>query len=334
MGEEISQRISAAFAKHCGQPIHVSELTPLTGGASADTWSVTVKAQDQNEQGYILRRSEGSAENSFSTSISKATEANVQKAATENDVPAPNIHFILDEEDGLGEGYVMGRVDGETIPRKILRDETFANARTVMAKQCGSILANIHQIPVEQLPKELPSQPALQQLEQLYRLFKTFEEPSPVLEVAFRWLRDNAPDESNLTLVHGDFRNGNFIVDESGISTVLDWELSHLGNPMEDLGWLCVNSWRFGQLDLPVGGFGLKEDLFQAYETASGKAVDEAQVHYWETFGTLKWGIICFFQTFTHLWKQRRSVELAAIGRRVSETELDLLQLIYPINHS
>lgn len=331
MSDEIRQKISTAFTKHIGDPISVTEITPLTGGASADTWSVSIRKSNQSEEeGYILRRSEGSADNSFSTSITKATEANVQKVALEFGVPAPSIKFILDETDALGEGYVMGRVDGETIPRKILRDETFADARTHMAKQCGAILANIHQIPVDRLPTDLPSQPALQQLDQLYRLFKTFNEPSPALEVAFRWLRDNAPDDSDLALVHGDFRNGNFIVTEEGIRTVLDWELSHIGNPMEDLGWLCVNSWRFGQLDLPVGGFGLKEDLFTAYEEVTGKPVNESEVHYWETFGTLKWGIICFFQTFTHLWQQRRSVELAAIGRRVSETELDLLQLIYP----
>src|SRR5438132_180638 len=82
-------------------------------------------------------------------------------------------------------------------------------------------------------------------------------------------------------VVDGEFRNGNLIVGPEGVRAVLDWELTHLGDPMEDLGWLCVKAWRFGS-PLRVGGFGAQPDLFRAYERESGQPVDTDVVHWWE----------------------------------------------------
>jgi hypothetical protein len=127
--------------------------------------------------------------------------------------------------------------------------------------------------------------------------------------------------------VHGDFRNGNLIVGPDGVRAVLDWELAHLGDPLEDLGWLCVKAWRFGS-PLPVGGFGPVEDLVAGYERAGGRRVDLSALRWWEVLGTLRWGVICIVQTVTHLSGAVRSVELAAIGRRVCEVEWDLLELL------
>src|SRR5690606_2244787 len=140
--------------------------------------------------------------------------------------------------------------------------------------------------------------PQLQQLEALYR---SFDQPQPVFEFGLRWLRQNAPDPMPLVLVHGDFRNGNFVVNENGIAAVLDWELAHLGDPAEDLGWLCVRSWRFGKPENEVGGFGSLDDLLRAYEQNGGVPLDPQRVRYWQAFGTLRWGIICLFQVFSHL---------------------------------
>jgi aminoglycoside phosphotransferase (APT) family kinase protein len=128
--------------------------------------------------------------------------------------------------------------------------------------------------------------------------------------------------------VHGDFRNGNLLVGADGLEAVLDWELSHLGDPLEDLGWCCVRSWRFGVPDRVVGGFGTLDDLLDAYAATSGARPDPEHVRFWTTLGTLKWGVICIAQSFTHLHGLVRSVELAALGRRVAETEWDVLDLL------
>jgi aminoglycoside phosphotransferase (APT) family kinase protein len=130
-------------------------------------------------------------------------------------------------------------------------------------------------------------------------------------------------------LVHGDFRNGNIVVDASGLRAVLDWELAHLGDPMEDLAWISVPSWRFGHHDLPVGGIGTRDELFAGYREGGG-TVDAARVHYWEVLGTLKWGVICEGMAAAHLSGAERSVERAAVGRRASETEIDLLDMLAP----
>jgi aminoglycoside phosphotransferase (APT) family kinase protein len=154
-----------------------------------------------------------------------------------------------------------------------------------------------------------------------------FGQPHPTFELALRWLEERRPPPAATALVHGDFRHGNLIVGPDGVRAVIDWELAHLGDPMEDLGWLCVKAWRFG-VDRPVGGFGDYEELFASYQEASGRPVDPDVVRWWEVMGTLKWGIMCIAQAFTHLSGTVRSVELAAIGRRVCENEWDLLGMI------
>ena len=222
----------------------------------------------------------------------------------------------------------MDRIEGETIPRRILRDDAYATARPHLAAQCGEIAARIHAIDTTTLPP-LKVLGATDQIVQYRELLDTFGEPHPAFELGLRWLAEHAPPTpAEPSLVHGDFRNGNFIVGPEGIRAVLDWELAHLGDPIEDLGWLCVKSWRFGVSDQLVGGFGAVADLVTAYEGAGGSAVDENELRFWVGLGTLKWGVICVGQAFTHLSGLVRSVELATLGRRVAETEWDLLEIL------
>jgi len=319
------ERLQKAVTRHLGPEHRVENASRLTGGAASTTWRFDVPGGAM-EQTLILRLSQGGAQ--ISTGLSKRTEAEVLRVAVANGVPAPTIAFILDEQDDLGEGFAMEFISGASIPRKILRDEQFADARSRMARQCGRILADIHRSDAASVT-DLPVLDALTQLEQYESMYRGYGERIPPFELAMRWLERRLPKRPAAVLVHGDFRNGNFLVTaEDGLRAILDWELAHIGDAMEDLGWLCVNSWRFGNRDKPVGGFGQRRDLFNAYEEASGHAVDEEVVRFWEVFGTLRWGIMCLYLSFEHLIGSERSVERAAIGRRVSETEIDLLQLM------
>jgi aminoglycoside phosphotransferase (APT) family kinase protein len=223
----------------------------------------------------------------------------------------------------------MARVEGETIPRKILRDDQFAQARPKLARQLGKVLADIHGLALSQLP-ELRRMTAAKEIAELERDYRSFDWPRPVFELALRWLRDRDPGPPHeMTLVHGDFRHGNLIIGPEGLRAVLDWELAHLGDPMEDLGWICVNSWRFGEIDKPVGGFGTREELFAGYEKA-GRGVDPVRVKFWEVMGTLRWGVMCCGMMQRFRTGPEHSVERAMIGRRSSETEIDLLRLLAP----
>src|ERR1019366_8165610 len=239
----------------------------------------------------------------------------------------PRLFHVLQPQDDLGAGFIMERVDGESIARKILRDDKFAQARPKLARQLGKVLAGIHGLPLPQLP-ELRHMTAAREIAELERDYRNFDWPRPVFELALRWLRDHdhGPPEQ-VTLVHGDFRNGNLIIGPDGVRAVLDWELAHLGDPMEDLGWICVNSWRFGEVDKPVGGLRSREELFAGYETA-GRRVDPARVMFWEVMGTLRWGVICCGMMQPFRIGLEHSVERAMIGRRSSETEIDLLRLL------
>jgi aminoglycoside phosphotransferase (APT) family kinase protein len=306
----------------------VEDLRRLTGGASQETWSFDLVTARARRLPLILRRNVRSQLQNLGAS----TEFALVTAARAGEVPVPTAHYLLDHEDGMGEGYVMERIEGETIPRKILRDARYAATLPRMTGQAGEILARIHALDVSGIAG-LPSpearvSPAARLLEQLRDIIDRFAEPHPMFEVALRWLEDEMPDGQRRTLVHGDFRNGNFIVGPEGIRAVLDWELAHVGDPIEDLGWLCVKAWRFGVLDKAVGGFGPIDDLCAAYERAGGRGANPERVRYWIVLGTLRWGVICQVQAFTHRSGISRSVELAAIGRRVCETEWDLLELI------
>ncbi len=256
-----------------------------------------------------------------------AAEAGLIRAAASEGVPVADVLATGDgDADGLGAPWIVAqRVEGETIPRRILRDDAFVEARARLAAQCGTALAAIHRVD----PESVTGLHEMEQVSQFRDLVDVLGQPHPAFELGFRWLEANRPAPSGRAVVHGDFRHGNLIVGPEGLRAVLDWELAHLGDPMEDLGWLCVRAWRFGG-DGPVGGFGTREDLYAAYESAGGRPVDPEVARWWEVLGTLKWGVMCIIQTATHLTGQTRSVELAAIGRRVCENEYDLLALIDP----
>ena len=309
----------------------ISGLKRLSGGASQETWSFDVVLPGSASPMILRRHPPGMGKRSASA-VPLETEARLIDIAGQAGVPAPRVTYVLAPSDGLGEGFLMGRIEGETIARKILRDNEFARARLMLARQCGEILGRLHKLPVNVLPP-LRHAPARVELEHYRALYLAHKHPHPVFELAFRWLADNAPPtDVSQTLVHGDFRNGNLMIGPEGVRAVLDWELAHIGDPMEDLGWICVNAWRFGNIDAPVGGFGPREDMFAGYESTSGQKVDPARVKYWEVFGTLKWGIMCTLMVEAFKSGADRSVERATIGRRSSENEIDLLRLLAPLD--
>ncbi|RNL61443.1 phosphotransferase family protein [Zhongshania marina] len=322
--EKLELPLQKLLEREWGEPVVISGLRRLTGGAAAQTWSFNA-ADSRAEHRLIFRRGHDASQ--FGGALSKSEEAMVLNAAVLAGVPAPAVIAQLQANDGLGEGFLMRRIDGETLPQKILKAPIYSAARERMAGQCGEILATIHAVPLNTL-QGLKRASAADQIAFYLQAFRGYQQTLPVFEYAFRWLAEHIPHCGEQTLVHGDFRNGNLMVGEDGIRAVLDWELSHIGDPMEDLAWLCVNSWRFGRIDKPVGGFGDRECLYSAYAHASGREVDRDAVRFWELFGVLKWGVICLYQCDMHLSGRERSLERVAIGRRVSECELDILDLL------
>jgi aminoglycoside phosphotransferase (APT) family kinase protein len=306
----------------------IGELKRLSGGASQETWSFDVLAGPDTRTPLILRRAPGGQRAARSSAaIGLDREADLIRAAARAGVPVPSIAHVCGPDDGLGEAYVMERLAGETIAPKILRGEAFGHARKVLASQCGAALASIHSIRPDTLP-ELPLSQGLDQLDQYEEIYRNFDIPKPVFELAIAWLRAHTPTATQITLVHGDFRLGNLMVDDTGLVGILDWELAHLGDPREDIAWICINSWRFGVPEKRVGGFGELPEFLDAYARAGGTRFEPAEIDWWEMLGSLKWGVMCLIMYEAFRSGADPSVERAAIGRRVSETEIDLLNLL------
>lgn len=299
----------------------VSGLQRLTGGASRETWSFDALRGDGRRLLLILRRDPPGTERPGGMS----GEAAALRAAARAGVPEPRIYVNSEDSAVLGAPFIiMERLPGETIARRILREERYARAREVLAYQCGEVLARIHSIAASEVGGLSAADPLARCEEDLLAL----DEPHPVLELGLRWLKVNRPPASGPpAVVHGDFRNGNLIIGEEGIRGVLDWEVVHLGDPAEDLGWMCVKAWRFGA-GPPVGGFGSYDQLLEGYRAGGGRPLEVDTVKWWEALGTLRWGLGCIGQARRHLDGGVRSVELAAIGRRACEQEWDLLGLI------
>jgi aminoglycoside phosphotransferase (APT) family kinase protein len=295
----------------------------LSAGASAET-SVLDVLIDGRESRLVLQTLAG---RQFGSGISRREQARIQSLAFAYGVPTAEILLTLEPTATTTEGFVSRFLPGETLGRKIVSDPALDRARERLTEQCAEALAHIHAIPLAEA-EWLPRRPAAVQIEELANIHRSYGDALPVFELAISWLDRHLPLDSPDVVVHGDFRNGNFIVGPEGLIAVLDWELAHRGHPMEDLGWLCQRAWRFGKGRHEVGGFGDREAFYECYERASGRRVDREAVHFWEVLGTLKWGVICQWFGRQYLDGEVRSIERLAIGRRVSEVEFDLLELI------
>ena len=311
----------AAIAHRLAEILGVDEVAvhPLTSGTSRQTFSVTARSGTQTVELVLQQRQDGDERQALPT----ASEVALLRAAEAGGVPVP--HVVA--SGSQGQPYIITeRAPGEAIPRRILRDPTLDNVLAGLAFRCGEVLARLQQI-------DPATGPGLDRDDVLSSLRDQADEIGlvrPVIELAFSWLFGHRPPPSPKVLVHGDFRLGNLLIDHRGLSAVLDWELAHVGDPLEDLGYLCVPSWRFGA-SLPVGGFGTYQQLFDGYRSVTGgPPVDPVAFRWWQVFATLRWGVICGKQVETFLAGRVRSHELAAIGRRIAETERDLLVLTGP----
>ncbi len=307
------------------------DVQQLTAGASQQTFRISVRHREGHEANYALRRAQPGLERSSYGQVSPSVEAELLELASSAQVPVPKVIESLHSTDGLGDGYLMEWLQGETMGQRIVKLPELQSARENLAFECGQALARIHAIEVTDRLREVLHSVAPEDLvRETWEAYITLETPQPMIDFTAQWLLRNLPTPSDITLVHGDFRNGNLMVAEQGITAVLDWELCHLGDPMRDLGWLCVNSWRFGRRDLPVGGFGTVDELVAGYEAQAGSCIDRDALHFWEVFGSFWWSVTTLGMAQTWRTGETPSVERPVIGRRSSEAQMDCAHLLIP----
>ena len=260
--------------------------------------------------------------------IGLSSEASLINAARDGGVKAPQACGILEDKDGLGTGFLMEKIEGEALPHKIFRDSSYSMAVQNLTQDCAAELAKIHAMNVDDFMDILDTKSAQQMIDSLYSDYQTNQCPIPVFEAAFSWLRENLPEDRANTILHGDFRMGNLMIDKTGISGVLDWELAHIGDPAQDVAYLCTPSWRFGNYDKTVGGFGDLDGFLEAYANQCGLSIPKVDVQFWMIYSSLWWATVCFSMTKTWRTGEDRGLERIVIGRRVSECEVDVLILL------
>jgi len=324
------ENLSALIAR-CFEGASLASITQLTAGASQQTFRLTVENRSGEQSLYAMRRAQPDLESSSYGQLPPSLEVELLHLAAAGTVPVPEIHYVLASEDGLGDGYIMEWLEGETMGQRIIKAPELAEARRSLAFECGQVLARIHALPVsDSLATRLHKVSPERLVRETWDAYIALDTPQPMIDFTAQWLLNHLPDDSRSTLVHGDFRNGNLMVTPAGIKAVLDWELCHIGDPIRDLGWLCVNSWRFGNRSLPVGGFGKVEDLIAGYESVSNHCVDLEALRFWEVFGSFWWSITTLGMAKTWRTGETPSVERPVIGRRSTEAQMDCVNLLIP----
>ncbi len=328
MNETWNARLAEDLSSLLETPVKVERAVLLPGGASKEAWTVDVETPEGG-LGLIVRRAGGGV--IYSDTLSLRHECEVLQAAHESGVRTPRSYGYLEDLAGR-EAFVMERLEGESVGRRLVRRPEFARAREDLPRQLAEELGKIHAIPPERLPF-LPGarkgSGAEYALESLGRELDSLEEPHPAIELGLLWLRENTPQSQGIVASHGDFRLGNFMVDEDeGLVGVLDWEFAHLGDPAEDLAWPLVRAWRFGTDNLRLGGIGEVEPYLERYNVLTGREIGLDHLFYWEVAGNVRWAIGALNQARRHLSGQERSVELAILGRLAAEVEYEVLELI------
>jgi aminoglycoside phosphotransferase (APT) family kinase protein len=332
--EEMVARLEPFFAAAAGaEAARIEGFRTLTGGAVRSAFALDLHLSGPGvpalQELVLLAFRPGGA-----SAFGAPEEFGLLGAVHDLGAPVPRPVYV--GEDALERPfYVMERIPGESIGRRIVTADSLVSAREVLPRQLATALASIHRVDLSDPRLNFLARPEAGhsaaehtriQLDTIYEMVRV--EAHPVFDEAFRWLAENPPREVELALVHGDFRIGNVLVGADGLQAVLDWELAHVGDPVEDLGWLCGRSWRFGVDHKTCGGVGSREDFLVAYREASGRSVSPEDLLYWEVFGNLRWGIFTLVQARPFLDGQSRNIELGMIGRRVAETEWELLNLM------
>ena len=329
---DFNARLELVLARELSDFQSLHTCQQLTAGASQETYKITAQCSSGKRELALRRSPPTLMGDSGVGGISLSAEASLFQLAGESGIPGPAVLCVLNTKDGLGAGFLMDWLNGETLGQRIVRAEELSQVRSTLAHSCGQILGRIHALDWRSagLESDLPVVDPATLINETWALYRDLNVPVPMIDFSWRWLLNNLPAETTLSLVHGDFRNGNLMVTPQGINAVLDWELAHIGDPRRDLGWLCVNSWRFGRSDLPVGGFGQISDLLAGYKEASGLDVSDEQLKFWQVFGSFWWAVTTLQMASTWRTGETPSLERPVIGRRSSEAQMDCVNLLIP----
>lgn len=319
------EELGEILAEGSGQAVAVDgdTLAPLSSGASRETWRFDGRLKNGTVRRYVLQRQVTALAIPMDTTesaLDMVGQAALLRAALQAGVAVPP---VLTAGECHGVPYLITEwLPGEALPHRLLRDPELRPGVGRLMADCAAALARLHRL--------TPAALALPDQDHLVRYRARLDEmgePRPVLELGYRWLDMHRPAPTPRRVVHGDFRLGNLLVDHEGLRAILDWELAHLGDPYEDLAWPTIRAWRFDRYRA-AGTFPETEAWLEAYQAAAGVDIDRGVFRWWQMAATWTWAVMSAMQARRHLDSDVPSLEHAAIGRRVCESEHDLLELL------
>ncbi|MCB9450051.1 MAG: phosphotransferase family protein [Anaerolineaceae bacterium] len=335
---DFRQRITEYLEAVADGIVKLETLQELPGGTSRDNWLVGVKVDDQEQQ-FLLRRDRATTYSD--QALEREQEFAVLRAAHASGVRVTRPRWYCIESTILGAPFLVSDyIEGIAIGSQVVSLPNLADARKALPEQMGEQLARIHAIDHQKhrldfLPKpQVGRSPAQEAIHEIRRIITNLGVHNPVFSYGLRWAENNLPTTQTPVVLHGDFRIGNIVVDETGLQAIIDWEFCRLGDPLEDLAWVGLRDWRYGRGDLPLGGVGEREPFIAAYESASKLIVNRADLDFWEILGNLRWAVVCLAQAERHCSGKDRSVELAVLGRRSAAMQHEMLRLIQQVSLS
>jgi len=315
--------------------VRIGGYQRLSGGAIQGNFGLDVEVFGGPHAGRHALVLRTDAPSLVAASNSRSQEFAALRAAHAAGVLAPEPLFLCLDRSVIGrEFFVMRRIAGFGAGHRMVRDSALVPDGPALARELGANLARIHAIRPPQPGLEVlgppPPDPARAVIARCRGHLDAMNESHPTLEWGLRWCEIHAPAPSDITLVHRDYRTGNYLVEGGHLTGALDWEFAGWGDPREDLGWLTARCWRFGAVDLEAGGIAPVEPFLEGYESVAHRTITRDELDYWQVIAHLRWAVIALQQARRHLQGGETSLELALTGRIVHELECEIMHLTRP----
>ncbi|MGH7191285.1 MAG: phosphotransferase family protein, partial [Acetobacteraceae bacterium] len=336
MDEAARARLLAWLGVTFREPIVSADLTQLSGGAIQENWGLTLNIAGAAPQELVLRRD---APATIRSSRSREDEFRLLGLMRRAGVSVPRPVALCTDPAVLGAPFfLMQRIPGVADPRRLVGDDGLVPDRPALGAALGAELARIHAIRPPQPDFGFlgppPGDPARARVEEYRATLDRLGTPQPAIEWVLRWLERNRPPPGPPSLLHGDYRIGNVMVDDGNIAALLDWEFCAWGDPDEDIGWFCARCWRFGRPEREAGGVAMRADFYRGYEAAAGRRIDAGQIPYWEAMAAIRWAIIALEQGARYLAEPEPSLEAALSGRMAPQLVVEAMTVITGIDHA